>query len=222
MTPWPPGPVRRLNFLKLDDFPGMQLSVSGKQLDVGESLRGHVTHAIASSAERYFGQAIEGKVVFQRARHAYRADISLHVARGYTVQTHGEAEDPYAAFDVAAERLDKRLRRHKRRLVDRRKDKSDPVEPEVGSHRILALDAADADGTSSGEDRDNGGSAVVAETAVDIPTLAVSDAVMCLDLGDMPVLMFRNRGHGGYNVVYRRGDGTIGWIDPAQSRPSTG
>jgi ribosomal subunit interface protein len=200
----------------------MQLSVSGKHLDVGDSLRGHVTHSIASSAERYFGQAIEGKVMFQRARHAFRADISLHVARGYTVQTHGEAEDPYAAFDVAAERLDKRLRRHKRRLVARRKDANDAALPEVGSHRVLALENAGADGASdNGEDRDNGGPAVVAETALDIPTLAVSDAVMCLDLGEMPVLMFRNRGHGGYNVVYRRSDGTIGWIDPTQSRPST-
>lgn len=197
----------------------MQLSVSGKHFDVGDSLRGHVTHSIASSAERYFGQAIEGKVMFQRARHAYRADISLHVARGYTVQTHGEAEDPYAAFDVAAERLDKRLRRHKSRLVARRKDGGEQAEPETGSHRVLTLESANGTG-GSGEDRDHGGPAVVAETQLDIPTLAVSDAVMCLDLGDMPVLMFRNRGHGGYNVVYRRNDGTIGWIDPTQSRPA--
>jgi len=199
----------------------MQLSVSGKHLDVGESLRGHVTHAITSSAERYFGQAIEGKVVFQRARHAYRADISLHVARGYTVQTHGEAEDAYAAFDMAADRLDKRLRRHKQRLVDRRRAGADETTLEPASHRVLTVDGAEAD-AATGEDRAHGAQPVVAETAMEIPTLAVSDAVMCLDLGDMPVLMFRNRGHGGYNVVYRRGDGTIGWIDPAQSRPPTG
>jgi len=217
-TPRPAGAVSHLDFLKLDDFLSMQLSVSGKHLDVGDSLRGHVTHAIASSAERYFGQAIEGKVIFQRARHAFRADISLHVARGYTVQTHGEAEDPYAAFDVAAERLDKRLRRHKKRLVDRRRNGGEELELEPASHRVLTVDATETE--ASGEDRANGGPAVVAETSLDIPTLAVSDAVMCLDLGDMPVLMFRNRGHGGYNVVYRRADGTIGWIDPAHTRPA--
>ncbi len=100
----------------------MQLSVSGKHIDVGDSLRGHVTSAIAASAARYFGHAIEGKVVFQRDRHhAYRADISLHVARGVMVQSHGEAGDPYVAFAAAAERLDKRLRRFKRRLVKGRR-----------------------------------------------------------------------------------------------------
>jgi ribosome hibernation promoting factor len=103
----------------------MQLSVSGKHIDVGDSLRGHVTSAISAAAERYFGRAIEGKVVFQRDRHhAYRADISLHVARGIMVQSHGEAGDPYIAFDAAAERLDKRLRRFKRRLVKGRRGES--------------------------------------------------------------------------------------------------
>ena len=101
----------------------MQLSVSGKHLDIGDSLRGHVTSAIATSAGRYFGRAIDGKVVFQRARRAYRADISLHVARGLLVQSHGEGADPYLAFDTAAERLDKRLRRTKRCLVGRRREK---------------------------------------------------------------------------------------------------
>ncbi len=100
----------------------MQLSVSGKHLDIGDSLRRHVTTAIAASAERYFGRAIDGKVVFQRDGYAYRSDISLHVARGIEVQAHGEAGDPYAAFNAAAEHLDKRLRRHKRWLVSRRRN----------------------------------------------------------------------------------------------------
>jgi ribosomal subunit interface protein len=199
----------------------MQLLVSGKHLDVGDSLRGHVADAIAASADRYFGRAIEGKVVFQRARHAFRADISLHVARGISVQAHGEAENPYLAFDQATDRLNKRLRRHKRRLVARRKEKSDELPTESAPHFVLAVDAAaEADAVtaladrSDTEDLDGGGPLVVAEMSVDIPVLSVSDAVMCLDLGDLPVLMFRNRAHGGYNVVYRRADGTIGWIDP--------
>jgi ribosomal subunit interface protein len=193
----------------------MQLSVSGKHLDIGDSLRGHVTHAIGASAERYFGRAIEGKVTFQKARRAFRADISLHVARGINVQTHGEAEDPYAAFDMAAERLDKRLRRHKRRIVARRKEPGDETSPETGTHRVFAYSPTEAPVADSAEDPDHGAPVVVAEVAHDIPTLSVSDAVMCLDLGEMPVLMFRNRANGGYNVVYRRPDGTIGWIDPA-------
>jgi ribosomal subunit interface protein len=100
----------------------MQLSVTGKHLDVGESLRDHATSAIAAKAERYFGRAIEGKVVFQRDAGAFRADIMLHVTRRLIVQAHGEATDPYLAFDAAAERLDKRLRRNKRRLVARRRE----------------------------------------------------------------------------------------------------
>ncbi len=192
----------------------MQLSVSGKHIDVGDSLRGHVTHTIAVSAERYFGRAIEGKVIFQRARRAFRADISLHVARGINVQTHGEAEDPYAAFDMAAERLDKRLRRHKRRIVDRRKEPAASEPSEIATHRVFAAYAASETVADTAEDHDHGAPAVVAEVALDIPSLTVSDAVMCLDLGEMPVLMFRNRANGAYNVVYRRPDGTIGWIDP--------
>lgn len=199
----------------------MQLLVSGKHLDVGDSLRGHVTEAIAASAERYFGRAIEGKVVFQRARHAYRADISLHVARGISVQAHGEAEDPYIAFDQAADRLNKRLRRHKRRLVARRKEKDEELPRESAPHFVLAIDAdveaAAASEAGIPEDRDHGAPLVVAELSIDIPTLSVGDAVMCLDLGEMPVLMFRNLTHGGYNVVYRRADGTIGWIDPTRA-----
>ena len=194
----------------------MQLSVSGKHLDIGDSLRGHVTSAIAASAGRYFGRAIEGKVVFQRARRAYRADISLHVARGLLVQSHGEAADPYLAFDAAAERLDKRLRRTKRRLVSRRRGKDgDGVTTESASHFILA--PADADGQDSGEDRDRGGPAVVAEMSVEIETLTVGEAAERLDDADAQVVMFRNRLHGGYNVLYRRADGTVGWIDPPRA-----
>ena len=200
----------------------MQLSVSGKHIDVGDSLRGHVTHAIGASAERYFGRAIEGKVVFQRAHRAFRADISLHVARGINVQTHGEAEDPYVAFDMAAERLDKRLRRHKRRLVDRRKEPAEDNTPETGTHRVFAAYAAAEAASGPAEDPEHGAPVVVAEVAHDIPTLSVSDAVMCLDLGEMPVLMFRNRANGAYNVVYRRPDGTIGWIEPAAAGVAAG
>jgi ribosomal subunit interface protein len=200
----------------------MQLSVSGKHIDVGDSLRGHVTHAIGVSAERYFGRAIEGKVIFQRIHRAFRADISLHVARGINVQAHGEAEDPYAAFDLAAERLDTRLRRHKQRIVARRKEPSENEALEAATHRVFAAYAPAEGAPGTAEDPDHGAPVVVAEVALDIPMLSVSDAVMSLDLGDMPVLMFRNRANGAYNVVYRRPDGTIGWIDPPAGSTAAG
>ena len=216
----------------------MQLLVSGKHLDIGDSLRGHVTTAIATSTARYFGRAIEGKVVFQRARHAFRADISLHVTRGLLVQSHGEAADPYLAFDTAAERLDKQLRRTKRRLVSRRREAANGLDSEAAAHTIFAAPSGEtpADDTpkrrkrkgktaaskTSGEDRDGGRPAVIAELSMPIDTLSVGEAVERLDRADARVLMFRNCTHGGYNVLYRRDDGTIGWIDPPQPAGASG
>jgi ribosomal subunit interface protein len=99
----------------------MQLSISGKHLDIGDSLRGHVTSALDDATRHYFGRAIEGSVVFQHTRHVFRADISLRVARGLVLKSHGEATDAYRAFDAADERLRKRMRRRKRLLVSRRR-----------------------------------------------------------------------------------------------------
>jgi ribosomal subunit interface protein len=193
----------------------MQLSVSGKHLDVGESLRTHVSSALGAAVDRYFGRAIEGKVVFARARHLYRADISVHIARGMVVQSHGEAPDPYAAFDAAADRLDTRLKRHRGRLESRHKDKGGPALDQIAfepaQHYVFAGEGDIV------EDKDHGQPAIVAEIPAEIATLTVGEAVMRLDLGDLPVLMFRNRAHGTFNVVYRRSDGTIGWIDPGAS-----
>lgn len=191
----------------------MQLSVSGKHIDVGDSLRAHVGEVLEAAVDRHFGGAIEAKVVFARERHLFRADISVHVARGMVVQSHAEAADAYAAFDGATERLETRLQRYKGRLIDRRRGRA-PEEPtEAVPHYVLATDAAV-------EDPGHGRPAIVAELTSEIATLTVGEAVMRMDLGDLPILMFRNRSHGGLNVVYRRPDGTVGWIDP-QTRAMT-
>jgi len=197
----------------------MQLSVSGKHLDVGDSLRAHVASAMGATVDRYFGRAIEGKVTFARARHLYRADISVHVARGMVVQSHAEAPDPYAAFDAAADRLDTRLRRYKGRLADRHKGKgvgetaAERIVFEPAQHYVLAAESSETEGADA-IDAAHGGPPVVAELPTEIATLTVGEAAMRLDLADLPVLMFRNRAHGALNVVYRRADGSIGWIDP--------
>lgn len=188
----------------------MQLSVSGKHIDVGDALRGHVAATLAPTVDRYFGTAIEAKVLFARERHLFRADISVHVARGMQVQSHGEAADAYAAFDGAAERLETRLQRYKGRLIGRRKERAAPEErAETAQHYVLAADTGE-----TAEDPERGRPAIVAELASEIAVLTVSEAVMRLDLGDLPVLMFRNRSQDRLNVVYRRPDGTVGWIDP--------
>jgi ribosomal subunit interface protein len=193
----------------------MQLSISGKHIDIGDALRGHVASSIAPTVERHFGGAIEAKVLFARERHLFCADIAVHVARGMTVQSRGEAPDAYAAFDAAAERLETRLQRYKGRLIDRRREKTAAEEPpESVPHYVL-----DADAGTRSEDPEHGSPAVIAEQVSEMAALSVSEAVMRLDLGDLPVLMFRNRKTQRINVVYRRPDGTIGWLDP---QPSSG
>lgn len=187
----------------------MQLSVSGKHIGVGDSLRGHVNATLRTIVDRYFGTAIEAKVVFARERHLFCADVSVHVARNMAVQSHGEASDAYAAFDGAAARLETRLQRYKGRLLGRRKGRQPEEQIEPAQHYVLAPDAG-----QQAEDPEHGQPAIVAELPSEIATLTVGEAAMRMDLGDHPMLMFRNVAHGRLNVVYRRRDGTIGWIDP--------
>jgi ribosomal subunit interface protein len=188
----------------------MQVTVTGKHLDVGDFLRSHAEAATAAIADKYFGRAIDAHVVFCRERHLFLSDISLH-ARGLTVQCHGEAADAYAAFDDAAFRLEKQLRRYKRRLRARHKGSKAGEEPlEPATDYVLA--AEPAEGADSGEG--GGEPLVIAELRTGIPHLSVSEAVMRLDLADLPALLFRNSAHGNLNLIYRRRDGNIGWVDP--------
>jgi ribosomal subunit interface protein len=192
----------------------MQVTVTGKQLDVGDSLRSHAEAATSAIADKYLGRAIEAHVVFGRERHLFLSDISLHAWRGLTVQCHGEAADAYAAFDDAALRLEKQLRRYKRRLRARHKGGKAGEEaaapPEPATDYVLA-----AEPPETAEEGDAGQEPlVVAEMRTSIPRLSVSEAVMRLDLADLPALLFRNSAHGNLNLVYRRRDGNIGWIDP--------
>ncbi len=193
----------------------MKILVTGKQLDIGDALRAHVDSSLDATVGKYFGNVIEAHVVLSREAHRFRSDISVHVGRGIRLQGHAEAEDAYAAFDSAAERIAKRLRRHKRRLRDHHTVKSVQEEGLTAQQYILA-------GTNEEEaeaEADNH-PVVIAEMTTEIATLTVGEAVMRLDLADMPAMMFRNSAHGGLNVVFRRPDGNIGWIDPADSDTS--
>ncbi len=192
----------------------MQLTVTGKQVEVGNALRGHVESALEALLGKYFGSAIEAHAVFAREAHLIHAEISLHVGRGIVINSHASASDHYLAFDAAAERLAKQLRRYKRRLHEDHGRARAPAERgEMAMSFVLApVDEED----DSGEGTTNGTSPVViAEMSTELPQLTVGEAVMRMDLADAPVLLFRNRSHGELNLVYRRGDGNIGWIDPA-------
>lgn len=183
----------------------MQLTVKGKHLDVGDALRAHVEEQLNHTATKYFRDPIEAMVIFSREKnHLYKADISIHVGGGIVLQTHHEASDPYPAFDQAAKLAGKRLSRYKDKLRDHRRTEPDALAASYTT--IAATDDNEAEGGTGG--------AVIAEMETQILTLAVADAVMRLELGNMPALLFHNPKHGGLNLVYRRKDGNIGWIDP--------
>lgn len=194
----------------------MQLSVKGQQLDVGDALRTHVDESLSRILDKYFGNAIDCAVTLSREAHLYRAVVSAHVGRGIKLEAQGEANEPYPAFDAAAERLSTRLRRYKRRLRDHN-NKLVEVDgmPQPAQQYILASEGEESHDDESGGDTQP---VVVAEMTTEIPILTVSEAVMHMDLGDLPAMMFRNSAHGGLNMIYRRSDGNIGWIDPRGNR----
>jgi ribosomal subunit interface protein len=187
----------------------MQLTVTGKQIDTGDALRRHVEASLDSILGKYFKTAIEAHVVFSKEAHLSRAEVSVHIGRGIVVNAGAAAVDTYAAFDAAAERIAKRMRRYKRRLRDHHMKVRESSETgERARDYVLAPLAEEV------EDDGRGGPAVVAEMSTDLPNLTVGEAVMRMDLADAPVLLFRNRSHGELNLVYRRADGNVGWIDP--------
>jgi ribosomal subunit interface protein len=189
----------------------MEIRVSGHQVDTGEALRGHVQERLTAMAEKFFSRAISAHVTFGRGPHdhAFTCDIVAHVRQGVILKGSGQAADAHPAFDQAAERIEKQLRRYTRRLKDRH-----------GAGLVQALEDVPADagytvfqvGDEEEEPSDN--PPVIAETKVDIPDASVSDAVMLLDLRNTNALLFRNSVTAKFNMVYRRGDGTIGWVEP--------
>ena len=185
----------------------MQVTVKGKQMDVGESLRGQVEMRLDGSVSKYFDNAIESTVVFYKSRVGFESDCSVHLGSGMTLQSHGEGADAHVAFDTALERLDKQLRRYKRRIKDHHKSPRGNSTP--ASSYVLA-----AEDENSAESED-GAPLIIAEGTTNLPEVTVGEAVMRMDLADVPVFMFHNSAHGRLNVVYRRPDGNYGWIDPS-------
>jgi ribosomal subunit interface protein len=190
----------------------MQINVSGKQVDLSDALRTRVASSLDVIAQKYFDHAMEANVTFGRARSFFTCDINVHAGRGLTLRGEGEAGDAHAAFDDAAEHIAKRLRRYRRRVNEHHRDQSVRTAPKTGRAYILQQEPERAanDGTEASAEF----AAIVAETQAEIRELTVGDAVMRMDLADQAVLMFRNSATGVLNVVYRRTDGNIGWIDP--------
>jgi ribosomal subunit interface protein len=194
----------------------MQLRVTGKQMDVGDALRTHIEESLTTLVGKYFGGGIEAHAVVAREAHRYTCDLQVHVGRGILMQSSEKDTDVYKAADKAAERIAKRMRRYKRRLNDHHASAKGRVDDAIEARSYILASEPD-DHEDTGSEPHDGQPVVVAEMATEIPTLTVGEAVMRMDLAELPTLMFRNSAHGGLNVVYRRNDGHIGWIDPRQT-----
>ncbi len=188
----------------------MDIRVSGHQVDTGESLQAHVGARLNAMVGKYFNRALSSQVTFGRApAGAFRCDIIMHVMQNLVLKASGIAHDAHLALDQAAERIDKQLRRYKRRLKDRHEQIAHALAAEDAAYTIFQETAAQEE-----EEAEHEAPVVVAETRVDIPEASVSDAVMMLDLRNTTALLFKNAGTGRHNMVYRRGDGSIGWVEP--------
>lgn len=203
-----------------DDTKRMQIIVTGRHLDVGAALRRHVEEGLTGAVAKYFDRAMDAQVTFDRRNAFFSSDIMVHVGRGIIAHSSAEAADAYQAFALALEHLAKRLRRHKRRLRDHHNSEARALETSRAQQFILA-GPEDEHGDSSTDATPLREPLVIAEMQHEIPTLTVGEAVMRLDLSGQPALMFRNAAHGGLNMIYRRTDGHVGWIDPASEGGAT-
>jgi ribosomal subunit interface protein len=192
----------------------MQLTVSGKQVDLSDALQVHVQEHLGIITGKYFDHALEANVTFSKARSFFTCDINVHAGRGITVRGEGEAGDAHAAFDDAAEHIATRLRRYRRRVSDHARDAGSRAKPEAGREFILRNEDDAEPEQKAQTETEALHATVIAESDAVIETLSVRDAVMRMDLAFQHVLMFRNKKNGQFNVVYRRPDGHVGWIDP--------
>ncbi|WP_421854839.1 ribosome hibernation-promoting factor, HPF/YfiA family [Oricola sp.] len=187
----------------------MGLRISGKHMDIGDAFRTRIEDRIDEALAKYFDRGADGQVTVEKAGSRFTTDCVLHLDSGIVLQATGEAQDPQASFDAAAERIEKRLRRYKRRLKSHHSSEA-AARNEEYAYRVLEALPGDEDD----ELPDDYAPVVVAERSMQLSTMPVSSAVLQLDLQDNPVYVFRNAGSGDVNLVYRRADGNIGWIDP--------
>ena len=191
----------------------MDIKVAGKNMDLGEALQTHVQKRLSEGITKYFDRGADALVTFARERHMVDCEVTAHLASGVFLSAHGQGGDAYGGFEDALEKLEKRVRRYKRRLKNHHVNGKPALPAEAASYYTLAPLAADDEGDVAIESDPT--PIVVAETSTMLREMTVGAAVMQLDLVDSPALVFKNAAHGRLNVVYRRRDGHIGWIDPS-------
>lgn len=190
----------------------MRYQISGKQIDIGDALQTHVKEELGGIIQKYAERPTEAVIVFSRSAHEYVCESTVHLSTGMTATAKAHAHEIYAAFDACGEKMEKQLRRYKRRLKDHHRVREVPIELSAAPSYILAA------GDEAGDEPEALQPLIVAEMETKIPSLSAGEAVMQMELAGAPVLVFHNEKHGGINVVYRRDDGNIGWIDPVHRK----
>jgi ribosomal subunit interface protein len=198
----------------------MRIQVAGRQMDVGEALRTRIENDLASGVGKYFNRATDAVVTVAKngGGAGVAVDCTVHLSSGISLQSEGHGGDAHSAFGDAMEKLEKRVRRYKRRLRNHHADNKSPLPAETASAYVLA--PLEEEGDTAADVQANGEATplVIAEATKPVRTMTVSMAVMQLDLAESPALMFRNAANGELNVVFRRQDGNIGWIDPGRAK----
>lgn len=194
----------------------MDIQVSGKNMDLGDALQTHVVEKLTDSVRKYFDRGAEASVTFSKLRHLIDCEMTTHLASGVFLAAHGEGGDAYSAFEECLEKLEKRVRRYKRRLKNHHAGGKEPLPAENASYYLLQpFPEEEEEGEAvNGADPHP---VVVAESQTTLREMTVGAAVMQLDLAEQPAIVFKNAAHGRINVVYRRRDGNIGWVDPTAS-----
>ena len=194
----------------------MQINIAGKQMDLGSALKQKIADELEAVVSKYCERTGQARVTVSKQGHLLEVDCNVHLPSGILLQAKGQATDPYAALEIALDRIEKRIRRYRRRLKDHhRPDRSPfPSEPAV-DHVLSSVDESEEEPQEDNTSEKNS-VLTIAETSTAVHTMAVSEAVMQLELSDVPALMFRNAANKRHNMVYRRTDGHIGWVDPSE------
>ena len=196
------------------------LRVSGKNFNIGAAMREHVSSRIEAATQRYFGGGLNGHVIIDHEGSGYRADCTLHLSSGVSLHAEGRGQEAYASFDQAADRLERRLSRHKQRVRQNHANSAPlPQSREVAGDEIIRDVILEAPAL---EEPDDGvfNPIVIAERSRSLKEMPVSEAVLELDFTGAPVLVFRHAASGRVNILYRRADGNIGWLDPNVPPPA--
>lgn len=199
----------------------MDIRVSGHQVETGDALRLHIRTRLQAIADKYFSRAISSQVTLSKGPHdvGFVCDIVAHVMQGVILKGRNDGMDAHGAFDGSADKIEKQLRRYMRRLKGRNggtQPQAEPAEATLDEDRLYNARYTLFSETAE-DDEPSDAPVIVAETRVDVPDASVSDAVMMLDLRNTTALLFRNSATGAHNMVYRRGDGTIGWVEPQRA-----